>query len=441
VEEKMKAKSLLLTLFVVAFCSSAVIAQIDYDENMGIFFNFDETDLSWSAIECTGQAIFDLVDNPAGTGGLVGKVTTTACTDEGLQCDQEFKPIDFSIRYLIRVDVYAPAAGRKVVLRVEDFNDSNKSHQVEMETTTSGAWETLAFDFTGAENGVYSKIIILPDFGGETAGDVWYFDTVRMARPAVTYDDGWLVDFENHVNYMFFWDCGSPAEADFEIVDNPDPTGINTSEKVGFFITSNCVYEGVATGEIFQLFDFSQRWIFKVKVYAPEAGRTFMFKIEKFEDNTNQPIEKNATTTVAYQWEELEFDFTGAQSNFYGRIALFPDFQSDLTRDEWYFDDVRFVNPTEVTDRKPARYDLRLSNYPNPFNPSTTIDYTLQHQTHVKLTIHDILGREIETLVDQHQMDGRYKYNFDATGLPSGVYLYRLKTDNQTLTHKALLLK
>ncbi|MGC9092080.1 MAG: T9SS type A sorting domain-containing protein [Bacteroidota bacterium] len=66
-------------------------------------------------------------------------------------------------------------------------------------------------------------------------------------------------------------------------------------------------------------------------------------------------------------------------------------------------------------------------NYPNPFNPSTTISFDVPKQSHLRLAIYDVLGREVKTLVDEEKNPGRYSVTFDASNLPSGVYLYRLE--------------
>ncbi|MCK4295788.1 MAG: T9SS type A sorting domain-containing protein, partial [Candidatus Marinimicrobia bacterium] len=68
-------------------------------------------------------------------------------------------------------------------------------------------------------------------------------------------------------------------------------------------------------------------------------------------------------------------------------------------------------------------------NYPNPFNPTTVIPFILEKSSIVRLTIYDMLGREIETLLDNKMNPGNYKINFDATGLASGTYVYRLDVD------------
>lgn len=86
--------------------------------------------------------------------------------------------------------------------------------------------------------------------------------------------------------------------------------------------------------------------------------------------------------------------------------------------------------------------ELALSqNYPNPFNPVTKISYDLPEEQHVRLTVYDMLGREVSVLVDEVQAPGSYDASWDASQLSSGVYLYRLESGGQTLTRKMTLIK
>ncbi len=83
-----------------------------------------------------------------------------------------------------------------------------------------------------------------------------------------------------------------------------------------------------------------------------------------------------------------------------------------------------------------------LQNYPNPFNPTTTIEYRLSEMNHVKLTVYNTLGQMVKELVNQTQQPGSYRITFDASGLASGVYIYRLTIGNErSITRKMILLR
>ena len=86
-------------------------------------------------------------------------------------------------------------------------------------------------------------------------------------------------------------------------------------------------------------------------------------------------------------------------------------------------------------------YFKLLPNYPNPFNPTTTIKYIVKKQTHVSLRIFDILGKEVVILVDEIQPRGMYKISFNAENLTSGTYYYVLKTGLFVSSKKMILVK
>ena len=89
----------------------------------------------------------------------------------------------------------------------------------------------------------------------------------------------------------------------------------------------------------------------------------------------------------------------------------------------------------------PDQFQL-FQNYPNPFNPKTTIQYELPVAAKIELTVFDILGKHVKTLMNSWQAAGIYLVEFDGRDLSSGVYLYRLKIDQQrVLTKKMILLK
>ncbi|MEI7906929.1 MAG: T9SS type A sorting domain-containing protein, partial [Bacteroidota bacterium] len=88
----------------------------------------------------------------------------------------------------------------------------------------------------------------------------------------------------------------------------------------------------------------------------------------------------------------------------------------------------------------PMQYSLS-QNYPNPFNPATKIEFTIPNSSVVSLSVFDIFGREIETLLKQKLSAGSYTCYWNADHYPSGVYFYRLHTSEFTQTKKMILCK
>lgn len=99
-----------------------------------------------------------------------------------------------------------------------------------------------------------------------------------------------------------------------------------------------------------------------------------------------------------------------------------------------------------ILEYTPPREFALFQNYPNPFNPSTTIKYAIpsnakSEMLNVKIAIFDILGREVETLINQKQQPGNYEVVFNASHLSSGTYFYRLTAGNFSKTMKFIILK
>lgn len=82
-----------------------------------------------------------------------------------------------------------------------------------------------------------------------------------------------------------------------------------------------------------------------------------------------------------------------------------------------------------------------FQNFPNPFNPSTTITYQLLVSSDVKLNVYDVFGREVATLVAARQSAGRHEVKFDADGLSSGFYFYKLVAGIFVAIQEMLLIK
>jgi glucuronoarabinoxylan endo-1,4-beta-xylanase len=88
----------------------------------------------------------------------------------------------------------------------------------------------------------------------------------------------------------------------------------------------------------------------------------------------------------------------------------------------------------------PATFAL-FQNYPNPFNPKTVVRFQVPGISDVKLVVYDILGREVAVLVNERKSAGIYEVSYGASGLASGVYIYRLTAGTYVQSRKMVLLK
>ncbi|MDY0083726.1 MAG: T9SS type A sorting domain-containing protein, partial [Ignavibacteriaceae bacterium] len=80
-------------------------------------------------------------------------------------------------------------------------------------------------------------------------------------------------------------------------------------------------------------------------------------------------------------------------------------------------------------------------NYPNPFNPSTKISYSIKEEGLVTLKVYDVLGKVVTTLVNENKAEGNYEVDFNASELPSGMYIYSLQAGDFLESRKMLLMK
>lgn len=93
-----------------------------------------------------------------------------------------------------------------------------------------------------------------------------------------------------------------------------------------------------------------------------------------------------------------------------------------------------------TSDPLPQQFQI-AQNYPNPFNPTTTIRYDLPKAGFVKISVYDILGREVKVLVNEEKTPGHYEIIFDAKNLASGIYFYTIRTAGFTQSKKMILMK
>ncbi len=149
----------------------------------------------------------------------------------------------------------------------------------------------------------------------------------------------------------------------------------------------------------------------------------------------------NRLRRVSGDFVEQEVSLSDFNTPLFIRIsAQPPDAATPFIIDDIYLKVIHFLGTEYDHNATPTTFTLH-ENYPNPFNPVTTIRYELPIRAEVKLTIYNIMGQEVAVLVNGKRVAGEHKVIWNAGNLPSGIYFYCLKTPGKQITKKLVVLK
>lgn len=237
-----------------------------------------------------------------------------------------------------------------------------------------------------------------------------------------------------------------PSTSENLIIVYDVAAGANTSKTTGASIPAGYITGGNLTTVIFagtttgnqplpvELTSFSaliQDKFVNLEWKTATEINNFGFEIQKSSDE--------------YEWTKIGFVAGHGNSNSFKHYA-FKD-NISVAGNIYYrlkqidFDgSYKYSNVVKLYIDSPSEYTLE-QNYPNPFNPSTTIKYEIPKSSFVKLSIFDLLGREIAAPVNQVQNAGYHEITFNAKNLASGIYIYQFQTENFSQIRKMLLMK
>jgi hypothetical protein len=183
------------------------------------------------------------------------------------------------------------------------------------------------------------------------------------------------------------------------------------------------------------------------QAYSTESGYDFCY-LEASSDNgtTWQTVQQWSGTGTT--WTQQSFDlssYANASTQFKIRFRFTSD--AGVTGQGWHVDDIKLYSYCAANlvgvgnnGQIPLKFALE-QNFPNPFNPVTKISYQIPKAGFVTLKVFDILGREVQMLVNENQEAGTFSILFNGENLPSGVYYYKLESNNFVDTKKMLLIK
>lgn len=199
-------------------------------------------------------------------------------------------------------------------------------------------------------------------------------------------------------------------------------------------------------------FDASK--LLQVFVFGDGTNNKFRFALRETSTNSFEVSPWYDLNWIG--WRLVTWDLNQGQTGIWvGNGVLEPPFIFDsfqLTYNAGlksggtiYFDDLRIASfhPTDIKEEigiLPSKYSM-AQNFPNPFNPSTQIKFSVPEESNVKIIVSDFLGREISVLFNQKLSAGNYMVQFNAASLSSGIYFYTLLTDSHKISRKMLLVK
>lgn len=305
--------------------------------------DFENPTLSYAFTDF-GQAVTTVMDNPH-----IGGINKSSRVAEFKKNPGETwagtfistdEPIDFSTFTTFSIKVWSPIAGAPVILKIENAADPAIFHEQQAVTTVANQWEELEFNFAGAGTvNEYSKIVLFFNFGTAGEGESYFFDDISLVAGDTVLS--FPITFESPVIDYTFTDFLGSATA---TTDNPDIGAGNKSAKVKQFFKPNGVSEWAGAWILMpEPIDFTVNQKIKMKVWSPTAGTPVIFKFENGPNTAS--IERNVSTTLANQWEEMTFDFTGIDgANQYQRIVIFFNAGNVGTGATYYFDDITLTN-------------------------------------------------------------------------------------------------
>ena len=308
--------------------------------------------------------------------------------------------LDFSSNTHISMSVYTPISGLTVKFKLE--GDNGAQTERDTYTTLSNDWETLTWSFAGEPSNTYNKLVLMFDFGNVGDGSVnstFYFDDITSFDPSgglnqidlpVTFEDPEVyysvIDFEGNGPSTIVEEGGNHYVQVIKTDESGTSAGVTIGTEEGF--VTNIPITSTDT-----------------KMYAhvyvdgtAQTGIPVRFKIENSNDPT-QSVETEAFTTVAGEWEILEFDFsneatgTAALNTSYpfNMASIFFNFGSVGNNDIiYFFDNISFSSPISLSLEDQVIYNYKI--YPNP---TSDIIKILGNTSVLNVIIYDVLGKEI----------------------------------------------
>jgi hypothetical protein len=344
---------------------------------------------------------------------------------------------DLSVYNHLSLQVWSPKANVPFLFKLEG---SGPAVEVFDTLPEANKWYKFDIDFSGAVGTTNNKLVIFTNVATADGGGTYFFDNIRWARAGY---NGCIIDNEaapTTLSFKYFANGYLEAAGyQFEVIDNPNPQGINTSGKVAKFVKAKdaAPFAGIYSNpDLESPIDWKGVKTVKAKVHMDHIGN-FAVKVEG--SATGAPaFEIPVANTQVNQWEELTFNFAAVPDNAeYRRLTLFFDLGIDATGVDVtsYFDDIVIGDGscTSVSTFSPVNVaTMRVS--PNP----TSEWLMVENMDGVgRLEVFDMYGRRVSVA----NTSGDSVTDLNVSQFPAGMYLLNGYDRNGVLISKAKFVK
>jgi hypothetical protein len=337
------------------------------------------------------------------------------------------------------------------------WNDAEGATTYRLQVSTSASFSTLICDdstLTSASRQVPGLANLTKYFwrvnaknseGASPFSEVWSFTTTsadQAINPNGGFEDatpGVKTAYNEVTGWYFF--AADPSRATFEIVREGEAKEGSRALRVEITSLGANAWDAQAINTPFPVEPGVE---YSVSVWARTDKAGLVVNVTAGSPSYDHwgGVIKVAMTT---EWKEITFKFTAPEGATEGRI---PVHFSESANGPYlpaavYVDELR-VTPsvTGVRQNNQIPFQFGLGqNYPNPFNPTTTIEFQLPSSSFVVVKVFDVFGKEVATLVEQKITAGTRRVTWNASGMPSGVYFYRIRAGAYSETKKCVIIR
>ncbi|WP_372906417.1 MXAN_6640 family putative metalloprotease [Rhodohalobacter sp.] len=338
---------------------------------------------------------------------------------------------------------------------------------------SAGSFDWIEMDATLMEEIVYPDVddyynYILDDFDSDEPNSLSIFGAPGSATPGAYWHVTWMLYFTEQYGMEFWVDVWQQfiEERTKPFFDAVESSLAERNRQLNREHLNNMLWH-LASGPIYSLYDFGfedrenypNPNISNSIGMAPGDTRGFSLRGKAAHFMSASP----SNVALGQPQFTIESDVSGVGLGVIGyfrdgsadvQLALQPDSEIQSLQTIWKWEDLIDISIAVVNTNRSAvaNYDLNITsalpetdriaqNYPNPFNPTTKIEYAITETQDVKIEVFDTIGKKVATLVDSQMPAGFYSVDFDGNGLASGVYIYRIVTDNTVSSNKMVLIK